>query len=152
MGSVGVSAIGKSASGNSADSPTHANRSDAGVPVLNATDTLRSSGRIKTHGRALAQSLLIGLLTCFAISAIEAVSTASDDVAAAVHRLLDQLDSGELATRQHAEEQLVKLGPAALRFCRCRPIGLPPKRPRGWCECGERWKMLGPHLLRQLRL
>jgi hypothetical protein len=58
---------------------------------------------------------LLGLLACLTFTACLATA-ATDGIAGDVGRLVGQLASGELATRETAEDQLVKLGPAALPF------------------------------------
>jgi hypothetical protein len=56
---------------------------------------------------------------------------ATDSIAADVGRLVSQLASGELAAREGAEDQLVKLGPAALPY-------LPPSTDRTPAETATR--------------
>ncbi len=75
--------------------------------------------------------VLACLLALFAAAAFGAGVTAGDDLAADMRRLVAQLDSGELVLRERAEEQLVKLGPAALPF-------LPPPSDRMPAETAER--------------
>ena len=71
------------------------------------------------------------LLACAALAASAAADSAGDDVAATVRRLVAQLDGSELAARQRAEAQLIKLGPAALAF-------LPAVTDRTPAETAER--------------
>ena len=81
---------------------------------------------------SLAGRILLGLLACLTLAVIRCGRCrAGDDLAADVGRLVGQLASGELATREGAEEQLVKLGPAALPF-------LPPPTDRLPAETAQR--------------
>ncbi len=71
------------------------------------------------------------LLACAALVAPAAADSTGEDVAATVRRLVAQFDGSELAARQRAEAQLIKLGPAALAF-------LPAVTDRTPAETAER--------------
>ena len=107
-------------------------RSAADAPVPNATSSMRSP-RVLLPRRFSSLNCrgLVGLLACLAFSAPGSAVAASDDLAADVRRLVAQLDYSELAARERAEEQLVKLGPAALPF-------LPSPTDRMPAETAER--------------
>ena len=72
--------------------------------------------RLPLQVSSLAGRTLLGLLACLSLTAFDALGAASDAIAADVSRLIGQLASVELAAREGAEEQLVKLGPTALPF------------------------------------